>query len=96
MPKRALRDGVLFVAGIVDVGAEQVRVEEVDDTQAAAVHLVFVGGADAAAGGSDLGAARGVFGGELDHAVVGQDDLGAVGDEELAVGAALDGEAGFA
>ena len=41
-------------------------------------------------GGSDLGAAGGVLGGELDHAVVGEDDLGAVGDEELVV----DGEAG--
>ncbi len=47
-------------------------------------------------GGSDFGASGGVFGGELDHAVVGEDDLGAVGDEELAVGTALDGEAGFA
>ena len=52
--------------------------------------LVFVGGTDAAAGGADGGAAGGGFGGELDHAVVRQDDLGAVGDEELPV----DGEAG--
>ena len=78
-------DGVLLVAGVLDVGAEQRGVEQVDDAQTAAVHLVLVGRADAAAGGSDLGAAGGVLGGELDHAVIGQDDLGAVGDEELAV-----------
>ena len=83
-------DGVLLVAGVLDVRAEQRGVEQVDDAQAAAVHLVFVGRADAAAGGADLGAAGGVFGGELDHAVVGKNHLGAVGDEELAV----DGEAG--
>ena len=78
-------DGVLLVAGVVDVRAQERGVEQVDDAEAVAVHLVFVGGADAAAGGADLCAAGGVLGGELDHAVVGQDDLGAVGDEELAV-----------
>ena len=34
-------------------------------------------------GGADLLAAGGVLGGELDHAVVREDDLRAVGDEEL-------------
>ena len=78
-------DGVLLVAGVVDVGAEERGVEQVDDAQAVAMHLVLVGGADAAAGGADgLAAGRGL-GGKLDHAVIGQDDLGAVGDEKLAV-----------
>ena len=78
-------DGVLLVAGVVDVRAQQRGVEQVDDAEAVAVDLVLVGGADAAAGGADgLAAGRG-FGGELDHAVVGQDDLRAVGDEEVAV-----------
>ena len=85
-------DGVLLVAGVVDVRAQQRGVEQVDDAQAVAVDLVFVGRADAAAGGADGLAAGSGFGGELDHAVVGQDDLGAVGDEELAV----DCEAGVA
>ena len=76
-------DGVLLVAGVVDVRAQERGVEQVDDAEAVAVDLVLVGGADAAAGGADLGAAGGGLGGELDHAVVGQDDLGAVGDEEL-------------
>ena len=78
-------DGVLLVAGVLDVRAEERGVEQVDDAQAAAMHLVLVGRADAAAGGADLRAAGSVLGGELDHAVVGQDDLGAVGDEELAI-----------
>ena len=37
------------------------------------------------AGGADGLAAGSGFGRELDHAVVGQDDRGAVGDEEVAV-----------
>ena len=78
-------DGVLLVAGVFDVGLEQVGVEQIDDAEAVAGHLVFVGGADAAAGGADLLAAGRAFGGELDHAVVFEDDLRAVGDEELAV-----------
>ena len=85
-------DGVLFRAGGLDVRLEQRGMEQVDDAQAAAGHLVFVGGADAAAGGADLLAARRAFGGQLDHAVVGQDDLGAIGDEELLV----DGDAQIA
>ena len=88
-----VRDGVLLVAGVVDVRAQQRGVEQVDDAQAVAVDLVFVGGADAAAGGADLGAAGRGLGGELDHAVVGQDDLGAVGDEELR-GGVVRGQAG--
>ena len=78
-------DLVLFVAGGFDVGPEQVGAQQVDDAQAAARHLVFVGRADAAAGGADLLAARGALGGQLDHAVIGKDDLGAVRDLELAV-----------
>ena len=78
-------DGVLLRAGGFDVGLEQVGAQQVDDAQAAARHLVFVGGADAAAGGADLLAAGRALSGQLDHAVVGQDDLGAVGDEELLV-----------
>ncbi len=83
--EQGVSDGVLLVAGVLDVSAEQRGVEQVDDAQTGAVHLVLVGGADAAAGGSDLGAAGGVLGGELDHAVIGQDDLGAIGDEELVI-----------
>ena len=78
-------DGVLFLAGGFNVRLEQRGMQQIDDAQAAARHLVFVGRADAAAGGADLLASRRAFGGQLDHAVVGQDDLRAVGDEEMAV-----------
>ena len=88
-------DGVLLVARIFDMSPEQVVVQQIDDAEAAAVHLVFIRRADAAAGGADLCAAGSVLGGELDHAVVGQDHLGAVGDEELAPWAAIKvGQAG--
>ena len=92
-----VRDGVLLVAGVVDVGAKQAGVQQVGDAQAVAMDLVLVGGADAPAGGADGGAAGRGFGGQLDHAVVGQDHLGAVRDEQLAVRAAFQiGQAGFA
>ncbi len=78
-------DGVFLLAGGVDVSLEEVCVEEVDDAEAAAGHFVFVGGADAAGGGADFFASGGGLGGELNHAVVGEDDLGAIGDEEVAI-----------
>ena len=65
--------------------AQQRGVQHVNDAQAVAVNLVFIGGADAAAGGSDLGAAGRSLCRELNHAVVGEDNLRAVGQEKLAV-----------
>jgi len=85
-------DGVLLVAGVIDVRAQERGVEEIDDAEAVAVDFVLVRRTDAAAGGADGLAAGSGFRSELDHAVVRQDDLGAVGDEELAV----HGETGFA
>ena len=49
------------------------------------MHFVFVGRPNAATRGSDFGPTGSVLGGEFDHAVVGQDDLGSVGNEELTV-----------
>ena len=83
--EQRVRDGVLLVAGVLDMRAQQRRVQQVDDAQAAAMHLVFIRGADAAAGGADLRASRRVLCCELDHAVVGKNDLRAVGDEKLPV-----------
>ncbi len=67
------------------MGLEEFGAKKVDDAQTAAGHLVFVGGADAAAGGADLLAAGRAFRGQFDHAVIRQDDLGAIGDVELLV-----------
>ena len=78
-------DGVLLRAGRLNVRLEQRGMEQIDYAQAAARHLVFVGRPDASAGGADLLAPRRAFRGQLDHAVVGQNDLRAVGDEEIAV-----------
>ena len=64
---------------------KSVRAQQVDDAQAAARHLVFIRGADAAAGGADALAPGRAFGGQLDHAVIGQNHLGAIGDEELLI-----------
>ena len=78
-------DRILFVAGVLDVGAKQRRVEQVDDPQPAARHFVFVRRPNAAAGGADLLPPWCAFGREFDHAVIGQNHLGAVGDEKLPV-----------
>src|SRR5512142_1386731 len=85
-------DGVLLANGVSDVRLEQLLVEQVGDAKAAAAHLVFIGRADAARGGTDFDATGGVLRGQLDHAVIRKDDVGAVGEEEVAV----DLDAGFA
>ena len=83
--KQCLRDGVLLVAGVVDVGAQQCRIQQVDHAQPAAVHLVLVRWPNAAAGGPNLGPPRRILRRQLDHAVVGQDYLRPVRHEELAI-----------
>jgi len=69
-------DGVLLVAGVFDVRLEQVRVEQIDDAEAVAGHLVFVSGSDAAAGGTDLLAAGGAFRGEPEAVPYGASKAG--------------------
>ncbi len=49
------------------------------------MHLVFVRGTDAAAGGADLLPSGSILRRQLDHAMVGQDHLGAIGDEKLLI-----------
>ena len=80
-----VNDGVLLGAGGLNVRLQQLRAQQVHDAQAAARHLVLVGRADAAAGGADLLASRRALGGQLDHAMVGQNHLGAIGDIELLI-----------
>ena len=65
--------------------AQQRRIQQVDDPQPAAMHLVLVRRPDAAAGRADLRPSRRVLRRQLDHAVVGQNHLRAVRDKELAV-----------
>ena len=66
--KQGVGDGVLLAASRLDVLAKQRRVEQVDDAQSAARHLVFISRADAAAGGADAFASGSAFGGQFDHA----------------------------
>ncbi len=58
-------------------------VEQIGHTEAAAVHLVGVGGADAAFGGADLLVTEGDFTGRVQFLVERKDDVGAVGDEQF-------------
>ena len=78
-------DGILLRAGRLNVRFEQRRMQQIDYAKAAAGHLVFVSRPNAAAGGADLLAPWRALRSQLDHAVVGQDDLCAVGDEEIPV-----------
>ena len=71
--------------GVLDVLLQQVLVEQVLHAQAAARHLVLVCGTDAARGGADLHASGRVLRRQLDQAVVGKNDVGAVADEQVAV-----------
>ncbi len=79
--EESVSDSVLLVAGVLDVRAQQRGVQQIDNAQAAAVHLVFIRRADAPAGRADLRTAGRVLGSQLDHPVVRQNDLGAVRNE---------------
>ena len=66
--------------------SREVAVQEIGDAQAAAVHLVGVGRADAAFGGADLAVAEGGLAGGVELLVEGKHDVAAVGNEELVRG----------
>ncbi len=61
---------------------EVLRIEQVLHAQRAAGNLVFVGRADATAGGADLGGATARFAGLVDGYVVRQDQRGGFGDAQ--------------
>src|SRR5205823_581953 len=79
-----VRNRVLFAAGVVDMRAQQLGVEQIDYAQAAALHLVLISRTNATGSSADLHASRSILCGELDHAVIGKDHMRAVGDEEAA------------
>ena len=55
---------------VLDVLLQQLQVEQVDDAQSAASHLVLVGRTDPARGGADLHSSGSIFRRQFDHAVV--------------------------
>lgn len=63
----------MVVQQLTELGGEALAVEQVAHAQAATRDLVFVGWADAAAGGADLGFATGLFTGLVQRHVVRQD-----------------------
>ena len=65
------------------MGAGELLVQQVGDADAATVHLVGVGRADAALGGADFLVAEGDFAGGVQFLVEGEHDVGAVRDEEF-------------
>src|SRR6185437_3379687 len=83
--EKRLGNGVLFVAGILDMGLQKIVVQQIDDPQAIASGFVLIVRADAAAGSADLLPSRRALSSQLNHAMVGEDDLRSIGNEELAV-----------
>src|SRR5579863_633278 len=80
-----MRNHVLIAAGVLNVGLEQREVQQISHAQAPAAHLVLVSRANAAGGGPNLYPSRRIFSGEFDQAMVRQDYMRAVADEEVAV-----------
>src|SRR5271168_531283 len=78
-------DGILFITGIFNMRLQQTAIEQVDHAQAAAMHLVFIRRTDAPAGGADLLPSGSILRRQLDHAMVGQNHLRAVGDKKLLI-----------
>jgi len=84
-PEKGMRYCVLLCTRVFDMGLEQIGAHEIHNAQSIAGHLVFICGADAAAGSANSLSARGTLGSQFDHAVIGQNDLSAIGNEKLAV-----------
>jgi hypothetical protein len=74
------------------VRAQQIEIEQVRNPQAAAAHFIFVSGADSPGSGADLYPAGRIFRRQFNHAMVGQDHMSPVADEQ----AAIDLDAGLA
>ena len=69
----------------IDLGGKRLHVGEIHDADGAAANLVFIGRADTAAGGADLGAAVGgrVFAHAVQLAVQRKNEGGIVGDTQV-------------
>ncbi len=76
---------------VLEAVAEHLGVEQVADPDAPPAGLVLVGRADAPAGraGVEVALALGLLLDAVEHAVVGQDDVGALGDAHVGVEPAL-------
>ena len=81
--EKRMGDRILLPAGVLDMRFQNFGVQQVHHAQTVAVHLVFVRRPDAAAGRADLCPSRRALARQLDHPVIGQDHLRAIGDEEL-------------
>ncbi len=64
---------------------EQRQVKQIGHPQAAASHLIFISGADAAGSRADLYAAGRILRRQLDHAMVRKNHVRAVRDEKIAI-----------
>src|SRR5207245_2061795 len=83
--KERMRDHVFLANRIFDVLLQQFEVEQIGDAQAAPAHLVFVCGSDSARSGANLDASGSIFRGQFNHAVIRENHMRAVRDEEIAV-----------
>src|SRR6266404_5950333 len=80
-----MRDHVFFAAGVFDVRLQETEVKQINYAQAAAASFVLVARANPARSGPNFYAAGRVFRRELNHAVVGKNDVRAVADKQIAI-----------
>ena len=67
------------------MGAQELRVQQVNYPQSATAHLVFIRRTDAARGGANLHPAGSILRRQFDHAVIGQNDLRPIADKQIAI-----------
>ena len=75
-------DRVVFLDAALELDREILRTDEIDHAQAGAGGLVAVGRADAALGRADLVAALAVFARFVERAVIGQNEMRRLADEQ--------------
>ena len=76
---------VVIVQHLAQLGGQTLAVEQVLQAHAAARHLVFIGRADAAPGGADLGSALGHFARLIHRHVIGQNQRAGFGNSQAVV-----------
>jgi len=79
---QSLQDAILLFHLSADFLRETFRCDQVADAEAAAARLVFVCGADASGRRSDFSIAKQLFGGRLNSAMIGKNQMAPVGNEK--------------
>src|SRR6266571_3685163 len=80
-----MRDHVLLMTGVFDVLLQQIKIKQINHPQPAAPGFVFVTWANSTRGCPDLHPPGRVLGSQLNHAVVRENYVRAITDEEIPI-----------